>query len=163
MNKKILSAVLALLMCLALTLSLCACQESETAETQASAETVKATQVEETKAVDPLWKNATYTEDTTVGKGKTSIDIKVTAGEKSIVITLKTDEKILEDALLKEDIIAGDESEYGLYIKTVNGIIADYDTDKTYWAIYKDSEYMMEGAGVTEIKSGQEYEFIRTK
>ena len=163
MNKKILSAVLAFLMCLALTLTLCACQESETAQTQDYAETVKATQVEQTQAVDPVWENATYLEDTTVGKGETTVDIKVTAGEKSVVITLKTDEKFLEDALVKENLIAGDESEYGLYIKTVNGIIADYDTDKTYWAIYKDSEYMMEGAGVTEIKSGQEYEFIRTK
>ena len=163
MNKKILSAVLALMMCLALTLTLCSCEKAEQEQPQVATETQKATVVEQTQAVDPVWENATYLEDTTIGKGKTTVDIKVTAGEKSVVVTLKTDEMILEDALLKENLIAGDESEYGLYIKTVNGIIADYDTDKTYWAIYKDGEYMMEGAGVTEIKSGQEYEFIRTK
>ncbi len=163
MNKKILSVVLALMMCLALTLSLCACQESETEKPQTQTEAVKVTEAVETQAIDPVWENATYLDDTTIGKGKTTVDIKVTAGDKSVVVTLKTDEKYLEDALLKESLIAGDESEYGLYIKTVNGIIADYDTDKTYWAIYKDSEYMMEGAGVTEIKSGQEYEFVRTK
>ncbi len=161
MNKKIVSAVLALIMCLVLTLSLCACEKGDVNPTQAPEVTATADEV--TEAVDPVWKNATYTEDATVGEGKTSVDIKVTAGDKSVVITLKTDEKYLEDALLKENLIAGDESEYGLYIKTVNGIIADYDTDKTYWAIYKDSEYMMEGAGVTEVKSGKEYEFVRTK
>ena len=161
MNKKILSAVLALLMCLALTLSLCACSTEEVKPTEVkdSATVDEVTEV----AVDPVWKNATYKEDTTVGEGKTKVSIKVTAGDKSVVITLKTDEKYLEDALLKENLIAGDESEYGLYIKTVNGIIADYDVDKTYWAIYKDGEYMMEGAGVTEVTSGKEYEFVRTK
>ena len=162
MNKKILSAVLALLMCLALTLSLCACTGENTEPTQASEKTATVDEVTEPE-IDPVWKNATYTDNTTVGEGKTEVDIKVTAGDKSVVITLKTDEKMLEDALLKENLIAGDESEFGLYIKTVNGIIADYDADKTYWAIYKDSEYMMEGAGVTEIASGQEYEFVRTK
>ena len=130
MNKKILSAVLALLMCLALTLSLCACTGENTEPTQASEKT--ATVDEVTEAVDPIWKNATYKEDVTVGEGKTEVKIKVTAEEKSVVITLKTDEKMLEDALLKENLIAGDESEYGLYIKTVNGIIADYDADQTY-------------------------------
>lgn len=161
MNKKILSAVLALIMCLVLTLSLCACQNGD-AEPASKTE-LTATVDEVTEAVDPVWKNATYNEDTTVGDGKTEIDIKVTAGEKSVVITLKTDEKYLEDALLKENLIAGEESEYGLYIKTVNGIVADYDVDKTYWAIYENSEYMMEGAGVTEVSSGKEYEFVRTK
>lgn len=161
MNKKILSAVLALIMCLALTLSLCACQNEEVKPTEKPEVTATADEV--TEAIDPVWKNATYQEDTTVGEGKAEVDIKVTAEGKSVVITLKTDEKYLEDALLKENLIAGDESEYGLYIKTVNGIIADYDADKTYWAIYKEGEYMMEGAGVTEVASGQEYEFVRTK
>ncbi len=162
MNKKILSAVLALLMCLALTFSLCACQTGDVEPTEKPE--VVATADEATQPdVDPVWKNATYKEDVTVGEGKTEVDIKVTSEEKSVVITLKTDEKYLEDALLKENLIAGDESEYGLYIKTVNGIVADYDVDKTYWAIYKEGEYMMEGAGVTEVASGQEYEFVRTK
>ena len=160
MKKRILSAVLALVMCIALTLTLCACQSEDTKP--ASTESV-ATADEATQAIDPVWKNATYTQDTTVGEGKTQLKIKVTAEDKSVVITLNTDEKMLEDALLKENLIAGDESEYGLYIKEVNGIIADYDADQTYWAIYKDSEYMMEGAGVTEVASGQEYEFVRTK
>ena len=162
MNKKILSAVLALLMCVALTFTLCACETEEVKPTEKAEVTATADEVTEPEG-DPLWENATYIEDTTIGEGKTEIDIKVTAGEKSVVVTLKTDEKILEDALLKENLIAGDESEFGLYIKNVNGIIADYDTDKTYWAIYKDGEYMMEGANTTEVKSGTEYEFVREK
>lgn len=162
MNKKILSAVLALLMCLALTFSLCACQNGSTEPTEKSEVTATADEATQPE-IDPVWKNATYTEDAIVGEGKTEVKIKVTAEEKSVVITLKTDEKMLEDALLKENLIAGDESEYGLYIKTVNGIIADFDADQTYWAIYKDGEYMMEGAGVTEVASGKEYEFVRTK
>lgn len=162
MNRKFLSAVLALIMCFALTFSLCACENEEVKPTE-KPETVATVDEVEKTTVDPVWENAIYKDDTTVGEGKTQVDIKVTAGEKSVTITLKTDEKYLEDALLKEELIAGEESEYGLYIKTVNGIIADYDVDQTYWAIYKDGEYMMEGAGTTEVKSGKEYEFVRTK
>ena len=92
-----------------------------------------------------------------------SIPIKCVCFLKCKLKQFTSEEKYLEDALLKENLIAGDESEYGLYIKTVNGIVADYDVDKTYWAIYKEGEYMMEGAGVTEVASGQEYEFVRTK
>ena len=35
--------------------------------------------------------------------------------------------------LLSLDLIAGDEGEYGLYVKTVNGITADYETDGMYF------------------------------
>lgn len=156
MKRRILSVVLAIFVCISLSLTLTACGEESTEPT-----TAQATKDEVVEA--SLWDDATYKEDVTVGQGEKSIAVKVTAEEKSIVITVNTDEKYLEGALLNENIIAGDESEYGLYIKTVNGILADYDADQTYWAIYKDSEYMMEGAGVTEINTGDEYEFVYTK
>ena len=54
MNKKILSAVLALLMCLALTLSLCACTGENTEPTQASEKTATVDEVTEPE-IDPVW------------------------------------------------------------------------------------------------------------
>ena len=53
--------------------------------------------------------------------------------------------------------IAGDETEYGLYVKEVNGFVADYDTDGTYWAFYIDGEYAMTGVDQTEITEGSTY------
>lgn len=155
MNRKILSLVLALMMCVVATLSLGACGENETA-------TADPTEVA-TQAVDPLWENATYTEDVTLGEGATAIDVEVKAGEKAITVTINTDAENLEDALLGVELIQGEEGAYGLYIKTVNGILADYDADQSYWAMYKDGEYLTTGVADTVITSGECYEFVYTK
>ena len=62
-------------------------------------------------------------------------------------------------ALLELGLIAGDDSAYGLYVKTVNGVTVDYDTDKQYWAFYINGEYAMTGVDSTEITEGAEYSF----
>ena len=55
--------------------------------------------------------------------------------------------------------IEGDESEYGLYVKTVNGITADYDADGVYWAFYINDEYAQTGVDSTPITEGDRYAF----
>lgn len=61
------------------------------------------------------------------------------------------------DALLEKGYISGEDGPYGLYIKTVNGITADYDTDGTYWGFYINDEYAATGVDVTEIEEGATY------
>lgn len=56
-------------------------------------------------------------------------------------------------------LIAGEESEYGLYVKTVNGITADYDKDGVYWAFYINGEYAQTGVDSTKIAEGESYSF----
>ena len=51
----------------------------------------------------------------------------------------------------------GEEGPYGIYVKAVNGIRADYDKDKVYWAFYVDGDYAVSGVDVTEIQAGSEY------
>lgn len=70
-----------------------------------------------------------------------------------------TEKEIVGDALLELELIAGDESEYGLYVKTVNGITADYDADQTYWAFYVNGEYATSGVDTTPIEEGMTYTF----
>lgn len=77
--------------------------------------------------------------------------------ESSFSIT--TERVIVGDALLDEGLIAGDAGPYGLYVKQVNGITADYDIDGTYWAFYINGEMAMTGVDGTEIEDGAEYEF----
>lgn len=77
--------------------------------------------------------------------------------EKSFQID--TEEKTVGAALLKEGLIEGDSGEYGLYVKTVNGITADYEKDGTYWAFYINGEYAMTGVDATEITAGEIYSF----
>ena len=57
------------------------------------------------------------------------------------------------------NLIAGDESEYGLYVKQVNGITADYDVDQTYWAFYINGEMAMTGVDTTDVEAGATYSF----
>ena len=95
-----------------------------------------------------------------LGKGETSFTFSVTDVEgKETVYTINTDKKTVGEALLELDMIAGDEGEYGLYVKTVNGITVDYDKDGKYWAFYIDGEYAMTGVDVTDIEEGASYAF----
>ena len=72
---------------------------------------------------------------------------------------VKTDKTVVGDALLDLGLIAGENGQYGLYVKTVNGITADYDVNGTYWAFYIDGEYAMSGVDVTDIVEGSTYTF----
>ena len=74
-------------------------------------------------------------------------------------LSVISDVKILGDALQNLGYIKGEEGPYGLYIKEVNGITADYDTDGTYWAFYINGEMSMKGVDQTEIVDGDVYSF----
>ena len=72
---------------------------------------------------------------------------------------IHTDKETVGAALLAFDVIAGDEGEFGLYVKTVNGITADYDKDGTYWAFYDNGEYAQTGVDSTAVTEGGNYAF----
>lgn len=72
---------------------------------------------------------------------------------------IHTDKETVGDALTELGFIEGEESEYGLYVKTVNGITADYDTDGVYWAFYVNDEYASSGVDSTTITLGESYSF----
>ena len=107
------------------------------------------------------WNTAVYDKNTELGEGAKTITVKVIADEQELIFTIHTDKENLEDALLEHELISGTKSTFGLYIKAVNGIIADYDTDKTYWAITKNGEDTL-GAKSTMIADGETYELTRT-
>ena len=54
-------------------------------------------------------------------------------------------------------------SSYGLYVKTVNGITLDYDTDGMYWAFYINGEYVQTGVDATGVEDGAVYAFRAEK
>ncbi|MBR6510019.1 MAG: DUF4430 domain-containing protein [Clostridia bacterium] len=110
-----------------------------------------------------LWENATYLEDTEFGKGEKTALVEVKAEEKTVKFTINTDKKTVGDALSEHNLIEGEDGEFGLYIKVVNGITADYDVDKSYWAFYVDGEYATSGVDTTEIKEGVTYQLEYTK
>ena len=110
-----------------------------------------------------LWESATYRKDTTLGKGGTTLVVEVAAGDEVITFTVMTDKETVGAALLENGLIAGKEGDFGLYIKVVNGITADYDVDKSYWGFYSNGEYMMTGVDGTAIEGGETFELVYEK
>ncbi len=95
-----------------------------------------------------------------LGEGSTKFNFTVVDKEgNKAVCEIHTDEKTVGAALLKLGVIEGEEGPYGLYVKKVNGITADYDVDSTYWAFYINGEYGMTGVDVTDIAQGSNYAF----
>ena len=97
---------------------------------------------------------------TVLGEGQTMFLFTVVDKEGNETdFEIHTDKKTVGDALLDLKLIDGDDDKYGLYVKTVNGITADYDTDKTYWAFYVNGEYAPTGVDSTDIEEGVSYSF----
>ena len=95
-----------------------------------------------------------------MGEGKLSFNFNVTDADGNVsYFEIHTDKKTVGEALLDLELIAGEDGDYGLYVKTVCGITADYDVDKTYWAFYINGEYAMSGVDRTDIADGAVYEF----
>ncbi len=112
----------------------------------------------------PAPTTGTSQEVTVLGEGAkkfsftvTTIDGKVTEFE------IHTDKTIVGEALTELGLLEGEDGPYGLYVKKVNGISADFDTDGTYWAFYIDGEYAMSGVDKTEIEEGKVYSFMVEK
>ena len=93
-----------------------------------------------------------------IGDGAVEMAVKI-VDEEEISITVNTDEETVGAALVKEGLIAGEDSTYGLYIKTVNGKTYDYDKDKKYWAFYVGDAYAIKSADLTDIEEGVVYTF----
>ena len=73
--------------------------------------------------------------------------------------SITTDKSTVGDALLEEGLIAGENGQYGLYVTEVNGIVADYNVDGTYWAFYVDGAYASSGVDTTDVVDGSTYSF----
>jgi hypothetical protein len=104
-----------------------------------------------------LWDDAVYKESVTLGEGEKTLTVELKVNEHLITFTLKTDKATVGEALIENELVSGDEGPYGLYVKVVNGMTADYDIDQSYWAFYINGEFAMTGIDMTEIKEGEIY------
>ena len=110
-----------------------------------------------------VWADATYRMNKELGTGSKTIVVDVVAEDQKVTFTIHTDKETVGDAMMEHDLIEGEEGAYGLYIKKVNGIVADYDKDKHYWAFYLGDDYAMTGVDGTKIEQGVTYRLVRTK
>ena len=100
---------------------------------------------------------------TVKGEGATVFYFTVRNVDKTVTrFEIHTDKTTVGEALLELGLIEGTPSDYGLYVTTVNGITADWDTEQAYWAFYIGSEYAQTGVDATEIVAGTTYTFEKT-
>ena len=145
-NKKLISLLLVMMLTVAMALTGCGDKKDSDKESE-STKSPQSTQAADDGSNE-------------LGEGNTKFDLVVVdkdGNESNFVI--KTDKKTVGEALVELGMVEGEEGAYGLYIKKVNGITADFDQDKTYWAFYIDGEYAMSGADETDIEEGVTYTF----
>ena len=106
--------------------------------------------------------NGVTSETTETGSGAKTVTFVVNHGDGSThTYTLHTDAATLGEALLKEEIIAGQDSQYGLFVTTVDGETAD-DAKQEWWCLTKGGKEWMNGVDTTDIADGEAYEFTLT-
>ena len=136
-RKKLLSILLCIALIAAMALCTAGCGSKDAPETTVSAGAAGAT---------------------SVGEGQTAFLFTVVdADGKETAFDVHTDATTVGAPLLAPGLIDGDDSEYGLYVKTVNGLTVDYDKDGKYWAFYVDGEYAATGVDSTDITAGSTY------
>ena len=105
-------------------------------------------------------KTSESTDVTTLGEGVLQFSFNVVDKDKNVTkFVINTDKTVVGDALSELGLIEGDAGEFGLYVKKVNGIVADYDTDGTYWAFYENGAYAAKGVDRTTVVIDATYEF----
>jgi len=140
--KKTLKTLVSVVMLLALLFSFTACKRGEDTD---------------------IWNSALYLEDTELGEGSKTVTVEVKALEKTVVFTIHTDKDTVGAALVEHGLIDGDEGAFGMYVKYVNGMLADYDIDQSYWGFYINGEMAMTGVDGTPITEGETYQLVRVK
>lgn len=90
------------------------------------------------------------------GKTITVNVVHLEGGETSYTIT--TDEEYLRGALEQENLIAGTESEYGLYVLTVDGETAD-EGNQEWWGYSVNGAFAEYGVDSQPIADGDVYDF----
>lgn len=85
----------------------------------------------------------------------TVITVDLEGNETTFEIT--SDKKTVGEELLAQGIIDGEQGDYGMYIKTVNGLTLDWDKDAKYWAFYIGEEYATAGVDMTDAEAGATY------
>ena len=158
-RKKVSSLLLCIVLIVAMALFTTGCNGntktvSSGQEVEETALTDDSVRTEENAPAD----DAAQAEGTVLGEGNTKFILTVVDKEGvETQFEIHTDKETVGEALEELELIAGEEGEYGLFVKTVNGITADYDKDGVYWAFYINDEYAQTGIDATTITEGDNY------
>lgn len=85
----------------------------------------------------------------------------ISKDETSKTFDINTDEEYLRGALEQENLIEGSESDYGLFVTTVNGYTAD-DANQEWWCFTKSKGTINTSVDSTPINDGDHFEITLT-
>ena len=158
MKKNIWKKALALVLCLTMTAAL-ALMAAGCGNTDEPAQTTApATEPAAEQTTEPVSTTEGASEAIVKGEGAVAFQLTVTDAEgNESLFEIHTDKKTVGEALVELGMVEGEDGEYGLYIKTVNGVTVDYDTDGKYWAFYVNGEYATKSVDQTEVTEGASY------
>ncbi len=138
MLKKVLSFTLSVVMIAAMALVITGCNDNK----------------------EPQATTTTLTDGQSVGQGAHKFTFTVVNPDgTSVTVQVSTDKTNLGEALQELGIIAGEQGDYGLYVKTVNGLTLDYAKDGKYWALYEGDTQASSGVDGVTIQDGASYSF----
>ena len=95
--------------------------------------------------------------------GLKSVTVEVIHSDQSTkIFQFQTELEYLGDLLLSEGLVVGEQGAYGLYIKEVDGEVADYAVNKAYWALFHGDNYASQGADTTGMEDGDVFSLVYT-
>ena len=93
--------------------------------------------------------------------GEKRITVELVGKDSARTVELDTDEEYLGPALQSEGLIDGTQSEFGLYITTVDGYTAD-ESAQEWWCLTKGGQSVNTGVDSTPIADGDAFELTLT-
>ena len=96
-------------------------------------------------------------------EGSKSITIEVVnKAKESIMYELNTDAEYLQQAMEEAEGLEFDgyDSEYGFTVSSVNGEVADFTVDASYWSFYVNGEYCNYGVSSQPVEDGDAFQIV---
>lgn len=102
-----------------------------------------------------------FREKPVAGSKAITIEV-VNKAKESTVYEVKTDAEYLQQAMEEAEGLEfeGTDSEYGLTVTSVNGEVADFTVDASYWSFYVNGEYCNYGVSSQPVKDGDAFQIV---
>ena len=135
-----------------------ACTQTEVSSSTSELDSSTVSETDTSVTEEPM----VYESGSVIGEGEKHIYVTATDSvNQELIGTFEfyTDAENIGDALLEYGFISGDNDAYGLYVKMVNGVKAEYETDGTYWAFYVNGDLATTGVSSTPVEDEMSYMF----
>lgn len=135
-----------------------ACTQTEVSSSTSETDSSTVSETDASVTEEPT----VYESGSVIGQGEKHIYVTATDSvNQELIGTFEfyTDAENIGDALLEYGFISGDDGDYGLYVKVVNGVKAEYETNGTYWAFYVNGDLATTGVSSTPVEDEMSYMF----